>query len=105
MGKQITELIYDRILSAEQRAADDGYKPEDVRWYVTQESLTEFQCLWAYSSLDHAPWNDYPIELKGRVDGHWVELDHNLKGQIAELRATNGTQYAITLDFSDDDTN
>lgn len=98
MGKQVLESIEDRIINASGKAETDGYERGQVCWYVTRESLNHFRRCWAYMEA-LGMTNIYP--KRGRIDGIWVVMDEKLKGNIAELRPIEGSDYAITLDFAE----
>ena len=89
-----------RIHDAIKKAVDDGYERINLCWYVTDESVIEFQRCWAYRERGFNLPNPTGT-LWGMIDNIWVHSDPNLKGKIAELRPIVGSDYAITLDFSE----
>ena len=85
-----------RITKASGKAEADGYERSQLYWYVTHESVMEFQRCDTYMERFIA---DIANPRWGMIVGIWVVTDPNLKGKIAELRSSDG-QYIITLDFA-----
>jgi hypothetical protein len=84
-------------------AEEGGYDLSAMAWYVTKDSLTDFQCCASFYGKPIRIPGITPEQPKicGIIGSVAVRIDDKLKGKIAELRYKDTDDYRITLDFSE----